>query len=149
MSYANYMATTMGQVTLAGELRLAVMRLARRVRNQGGDHMLTANQTAVLATLAHRGPMTPGELAESESVRPPSMTRTLGGLEELGMVARSVHPSDGRQHLVAITDTARGLLDEDRRRREAWMVKRVAALSKEERAVLRAAVPVLERLGQS
>jgi DNA-binding MarR family transcriptional regulator len=139
----------MTQAELATGLRVAVMRLSRRIRNQRGDHMLTANQTAVLGTLNSRGALTPGELAESEKVQPPSMTRTLAALEKLGMVERQLHPTDGRQQLVSITPAAQALLEEDRRRREAWMVKRVASLSKEERAVLRAAVPVLERLGQS
>jgi DNA-binding MarR family transcriptional regulator len=143
------MTTTSTHADLATGLRVSVMRLSRRIRNQRGDHMLTANQTAVLGTLNSRGALTPRELAESEKVQPPSMTRTLAALESLGLVERQLHPTDGRQQLVSITPPARALLDEDRRRREAWMVKRLASLSKEERAVLRAAVPVLERLGQS
>lgn len=143
------MAVTMPHTDLATSLRISVMRLSRRIRNQRGDHTLSANQTAVLGTLKYHGPSTPTELAEAEKVQPPSMTRTLATLEALGMVERHTSPSDRRRQLVSITPDAAALLEEDRRRREAWMTKRLAALSKEERAVLRAAAPVLERLSQS
>lgn len=142
-------SVTLPYSDLATNLRVSVMRLSRRLRNQRGDHTLSANQTAVLGTLRRRGPSTPGELAEAEKVQPPSMTRTLAALEALGMVARHSHPTDRRQQLVSITPPAEALMNEDRRRRDAWMTRRLAALSKEERAVLRAAAPVLEKLSQS
>jgi DNA-binding MarR family transcriptional regulator len=143
------MAVAMAYTDLATGLRISVMRLSRRIRNQRGDHTLSAHQTAVLGALVHRGPMTPGELAVAEKVQPPSMTRTVAALEALGLVERHHHPTDRRQQLVSVTAAARELIDEDRRRRDAWMAKHLAALSKEERAALRAAVPVLERLSQS
>jgi DNA-binding MarR family transcriptional regulator len=134
---------------LASTLRISVMRLARRVRAQRSDLSLTLTQLAALATLERNGPLTPGELAEHEKVQPPSMTRVLGILEDHGLVQRQPHPTDGRQHLVTITRQAVAMLREDRRRKDAWLAKRLTELTADERAALRVAAPVLERLARS
>jgi DNA-binding MarR family transcriptional regulator len=96
--------------------------------------------------LDRHGPLTPRELADHEKVQPPSMTRVLAGLEERGLILRTPHETDGRQHLVSLTADAKALLKEDRRRRDAWLAQRLAELTQEERDVLRAAAPVIERL---
>jgi DNA-binding MarR family transcriptional regulator len=131
---------------LASTLRLSVMRLTRRLRAERGDHSLTLTQLATLATLDRHGPLTPGELADQERVQPPSMTRVLATLESLELITRAPHPRDGRQHLVACTAQAAALLDEDRRRRDAWLARRLSELSPDERATLRAAAELLQRL---
>ena len=146
------MATTDHRVRsseLASELRFAVMRLSRRLRTERADHDLTLTQTAALATLDRHGPLTPRELADHEHVQPPSMTRTLAALEELGLITRTPHATDGRQHLVALTADAKALLREDRRRRDAWLSRRLAELTQDERDLLRAAAPLLDRLTRS
>jgi DNA-binding MarR family transcriptional regulator len=134
---------------LASTLRMSVMRLARRLRAQRSDLSLTLTQLAALATLERHGPLTPGELAEHEKVQPPSMTRVLGILEDHGLVQRQPHPTDGRQQVVTITRQAVTMLREDRRRKDAWLAKRLTELTADERAALRAAAPVLERLARS
>jgi DNA-binding MarR family transcriptional regulator len=134
---------------LASTLRISVMRLARRLRAQRSDLSLTLTQLAALATLERHGPLTPGELAEHEKVQPPSMTRVLGILEDHGLVQREPHPTDGRQQVVTITRQAVTMLREDRRRKDAWLAKRLTELTADERAALRAAAPVLERLARS
>ena len=131
---------------LASTLRVSVMRLSRRLRAERLQTDLSLNQLATLGTLDRHGPLTPRELAEHEKVQPPSMTRVLAGLEERGLILRTPHQTDGRQHLVSLTPDARTLLKEDRRKREAWLAKRLAELTQEERDVLRAAAPVIERL---
>jgi DNA-binding MarR family transcriptional regulator len=131
---------------LASTLRVSVMRLSRRLRAERLQTDLSLNQLAALGTLDRHGPLTPRELAEHEKVQPPSMTRVLAGLEERGLILRTPHASDGRQHLVSLTPDARALLKEDRRKREAWLAQRLAELTQEERDVLRAAAPVIERL---
>jgi DNA-binding MarR family transcriptional regulator len=131
---------------LASTLRVSVMRLSRRLRAERLQTDLTLNQLATLGTLDRHGPLTPRELAAHERVQPPSMTRVLAGLEERGLILRTPHASDGRQHLVSLTADARTLLKEDRRKREAWLAQRLAELTQEERDVLRAAAPVIERL---
>lgn len=138
--------TTVADAELSSVLRMGVMRLSRRLRSERSESGLTMTQLSALGTLNRHGPCTPGELAALEKVQPPSMTRVLSHLEELGLVARAAHPTDRRQVLVALTDRARAVMTEDRRRREAWLVAHLADLTVEEREALRAAVPVLERL---
>lgn len=133
---------------LASSLRISVARLARRLRAQGSDGV-SASQLATMATLERHGPQAPSALAEHEKVQPPSMTRIVATLEAHGLVSRSAHPRDRRQAVVAITDAGRERLRADRRRREAWLSRRLAELSPEDLEVLRAAAPVLDRLSQS
>jgi DNA-binding MarR family transcriptional regulator len=131
---------------LASTLRVSVMRLGRRLRAERVVTDLSLTSMAALGTLDRHGPLTPRELADHEKVQPPSMTRVLAGLEERGLILRTPHETDGRQHLVSLTTEARSLLKEDRRRRDAWLAQRLAELTQEERDVLRAAAPVIERL---
>jgi DNA-binding MarR family transcriptional regulator len=77
------------------------------------------------------------------------MTRTIASLEVLGLVRRRPHPSDGRQVLVALTDEGKATLLADRRRRDAWLACALAELTPDERGVLAAAAPLLERLAES
>jgi DNA-binding MarR family transcriptional regulator len=131
---------------LAGDLRIAVMRLARRLRSERADFDLSLTQMSALASLERSGPTTPGHLATLERVKPPSMTRILAGLVDQGLVLRTPHPTDGRQVLVEVTDEARALLKTDRRRREAWLAQRLAALAPDKRRALREVIPILEEL---
>ena len=154
MSYANDMPTAQKvartQAGLASELRLSVMRLRRRLANQQHpDNPLGLNAMAVLGALYRSGDLTIGELAAEERVQPPSMTRTVNCLEEGGFVARRRHDTDGRQVVVALTDLGRTTLLADRDRRDAWLATRLRDLSADDRAVLRQAVPILERLARS
>lgn len=141
-------SATRTDTELASVLRMSVMRLARRLRAHRLDSGLSLTQLAALATLERHGAMSPGELAEHEKVQPPSITRVLAVLEGRGLATRTPHPTDGRQQVVALTQQGRLLLREDRRRREVWLARQLAALTGEQRALLRAAAPVLERLGQ-
>lgn len=148
MSYANDMPPST-DTALAASLRVAVARLARRLRRERTDVDLSVSQLSALGTLDRHGPLTPGELAAHEKVQPPSMTRTVGQLEARGLVARTPHPTDRRQALVAITSAGAGLLREDRRRREEWLARRLRELPEDELAVLRAAAVVLDKLGRA
>ena len=141
--------TTLDTAALAHDLRLAVMRLSRRLRSQRADTSLTLTQLAALSTLRAKGPLTPGELAAYERVQPPSMTRVLATLEGAGLVARSKHATDGRQVIVQVTDTARALLDDEVRMREAWLAQRMNELNPQERDQLRMASAIIERLLES
>jgi DNA-binding MarR family transcriptional regulator len=140
------MPTMTRTAELASSMRVSVMRLSRRLRVERADHGLTLTQISVLATLDRHGPLTPRELALHERVQPPSMTRTLAGLEERGLIVRTPHASDGRQHLISLAAPAAALLREDRRRRDAWLAQRLAELSQVERDVLRAAAPIIDRI---
>jgi DNA-binding MarR family transcriptional regulator len=131
---------------LASSLRLSVMRLARRMRAERADTSLTLTQLSALATVERLGPVTPGELAAAERVQPPSMTRVVASLQDARLVARAPHPTDGRQALLDVTPAGAALLREDRRRREAWLARQLQALDEDERALLRDAAAVLDRL---
>ncbi len=137
---------TSSDAALASALRLAVMRLARRMRSERPDSSLTLSQLSALATLGRHGPLTPSELAGHERVQPPSMTRLAARLETAGFLTRTDHPTDGRQVLLAVSASGVGLLREDRRRREAWLAQRLRELDADERAVLDRAAAILDRL---
>jgi DNA-binding MarR family transcriptional regulator len=131
---------------LAHDLRLAVMRFSRRLRNQQVDRSVTLTHLAALSTLQRHGPMSPGELASHERVQPPSMTRVVVALEGMGLVTRTPHPTDGRQVVIGLTPAAEDLLTSEARAREAWLSGRMRELTAEERAVLREAAVIMDKL---
>jgi DNA-binding MarR family transcriptional regulator len=133
---------------LAAVLRPSLLRLTRLIRNQRVDMSVTLTQISAMGTLAKRGPMSAGELASCEKVQPPSMTKVLANLEERGLVRRDAHPSDKRQAIISVTDDGVALLESETRSRDAWLSKRLADLTPDERALLRAAVPVLDKLAE-
>jgi DNA-binding MarR family transcriptional regulator len=137
------------QAGLASSLRIAVARLNRRIRFEREDDSLTLTQLAALGTLERHGPMPVGELAAHERVRPPSMTRIVTRLEELGLVAREPHPTDRRLAVMRITDAGRERTAADRKRRDAWLAYRLRELTPDEREQLRAVLPLLEKLAAS
>jgi DNA-binding MarR family transcriptional regulator len=138
--------TTLETAALAHDLRLAVMRFSRRLRTQRVNTSVTLTHLAALSTLQRHGPMSPGELAAQERVQPPSMTRVVVALENMGLVTRTPHPTDGRQVIIDLTPAADELLAEEARAREAWLVGRLQELSLEERAVLREASTIMDKL---
>jgi DNA-binding MarR family transcriptional regulator len=138
--------TTLDTAALAHDLRLAVMRFSRRLRNQRVDTSVTLTHLAALSTLKRHGPMIPGELAAHERVQPPSMTRVVVALENLGLVTRTPHPTDGRQVIIGLTAEADELLSAEAQAREAWLSERLQELPPEERAVLREAAGIIEKL---
>ena len=139
---------------LATTLRISVSRLARRLRVERtvpglAEPDLSETQLAALAALDRHGSMTPGELAAHEKVQPPSMTRVISALVEAQLVRREPHLSDRRQVVLTVTDAGRDLVNKARRRRDVWLAKRLNELTPAERATLRAAAPILEKLSQS
>jgi DNA-binding MarR family transcriptional regulator len=139
---------------LATALRISVSRLARRLRVERlmpelGEPALSDTQLAALATLERHGAMSPGDLAEHEKVQPPSMTRVIAALVDWELVTRAAHPTDRRQVILTVTSEGRSLVQRVRRRKEAWLAQKLAALSPQERATLREAAPILEKLSQS
>jgi DNA-binding MarR family transcriptional regulator len=138
-----------GAPALAAELRTAIMRTSRRLRQERSTDDVTPGQYSVLAVLDRNGPCTPRELAAFEKVQPPSMTRTVAALTELGLVGRTEHPTDGRQVLVSLTEDGRVVVRETRRRRDAWLARRLAELTPAERTTLADAAALLLRVAQS
>jgi DNA-binding MarR family transcriptional regulator len=149
MSYANDVTTptrTAKTAGLAASLSGAAMRFSRRLRRERPDHGLTVSQLSALGILYSASAMTPRELADAERVQPPSMTRIVAVLEERGLVQRSAHPTDRRQVILSPTETGAALIRENRRLREAWLARQLAALTPSERATLRDAAQILDRL---
>jgi DNA-binding MarR family transcriptional regulator len=138
--------TTLDTAALAHDLRLAVMRFSRRLRNQRVDTSVTLTHLAALSTLKRHGAMSPGELAAHERVQPPSMTRVVVALESRGLVSRTPHPTDGRQVIIGLTPAAEELLGDEVRAREAWLSGQLQELTPEERAILREAAAIMDGL---
>ncbi|MHC6228220.1 MarR family winged helix-turn-helix transcriptional regulator [Arthrobacter sp. MMS24-T111] len=132
--------------TLAIDLRTAVMRTSRRLRVEATGDIITPGQYTVLALLNGSGPSTLRALAESEHVQAPSMTRIVNALADQGFVTRSAHPDDGRQVRVDITDAGRTVLEEARRQRTAWLARRVAGLSEDDRLTLSRAARIMQEM---
>ena len=112
---------------MASRLRLAVTRLHRRLRQQGSTG-LTQSQSSALASIDKLGSPTLGALAARESVQPPSMTRIVGGLEELGYVTRVVDPADRRVARVTISPAGRQVLHQSRSMKNAFLAQQLHRL---------------------
>ena len=131
----------------ASQLRNAIVRTSRALRQEAaGESGLSPTQTAVLASINRSGPITPSELADLERVKRPTMTRTLGCLEREGLVERTPDPADGRSSLVAVNDAGRERLARLRRRKSAYLARRLRKLDPEEVETLARAAALLERM---
>ena len=87
--------------------------------------------------------MTPGALATRERVRPPSMTRVIASLCELGLVDRDAHPADGRQVLVSVSSAGTDLIDAERRASQEWLKRRLDRLEPDQRKTLLVAADLM------
>ncbi|HMM82428.1 MAG TPA: MarR family transcriptional regulator [Terrimesophilobacter sp.] len=130
------------------QLRLAIQRLARRIRSNAADDDVPESQRSVLFTLDNHGRQSLSSLSEHERVTPPSMNRTVNTLVAAGLVTRATAEDDARRIELDLSDAGRTFVSETRRRRDAWFTKQLAALSAQERGILDAAVPVLKKLAE-
>jgi DNA-binding MarR family transcriptional regulator len=128
----------------ADRLHSAAIHLLRRLRREDAKSGLSAPRLSALSVLVFGGPLTLGELANAEQVRPPTMTRLVTALEAEGLVTREPDASDGRLTRIRATPNGRTLLLRGRARRVAALTAEVRALAPDEREVLDAAVTVLE-----
>ncbi|MGW1742970.1 MarR family winged helix-turn-helix transcriptional regulator [Nocardia sp. NPDC001965] len=142
-----HIVTTHSDVrALASDLSLAVVRLTRHLRGRRAESQISLTQLSVLATLGNEGAMTPGALAAKERVQPPSMTRVIASLTDLGLVERNPHPTDGRQIIVSLSPAGQALLADERSAREAWMSAQLADLEAEQLADLERAVAIMNQI---
>ena len=130
---------------LAAHLRVVIARTARRLRQEAGTD-LSPSQTAALATIERRGPVTPSELASIERIQRPTATRVIARLEEAGWVSRAADPADGRSSLVSMTADGRALLERVRANKDAFLARRLEGLDRDDRATLERAAEILERV---
>jgi DNA-binding MarR family transcriptional regulator len=139
--------TTSSQTAeLASALRSSLVRVVRVVRQQRADTSVTLGQLSAVGSLWKNGSMSAGELAATERVQPPSMTKILASLEESGFIRREAHPTDGRQSIIVLTQAGNDLVDSEQRTRDAWLCQHLAELDDAELEVLRQAAPILDKL---
>ncbi len=134
----------------AARLRLAIVRTARRLRQEAagaeGEDSLSPSLSAALATIGVHGPLTPSELADRERVKRPTVTRIIASLEDAGLIERTADPADRRACLLSATGEGRALLKRLRGRKTAYVARRLARLDPDERATLERAAGILERM---
>src|ERR1700710_552409 len=129
-------------------LRGAVLILARRLRHQQAGDELSPSEAAVMGRVGRAGPMTPGQLAKSEHVQPPSMTKIIERLEARGFLRRTPDPTDRRQVLVSRTDTGNDFVEQSRAVRTAWLTQQVSKLEPDDQRAIVAATAALTRLAE-
>lgn len=131
------------------DLRLAIMRLARRMRQERAGGAVTDAQLSVLFVLWKHGAQTLGSLSEHENVTPPSMNRTVNVLVDAGLATRTTAADDARKVDIAISEAGLAIVKETKRRRIAWLSERIARLSERERRALETAAGILRELADS
>jgi DNA-binding MarR family transcriptional regulator len=131
------------------EFSQAIGLLARRVRAATATHELSWTEAAVMARLATDGPATTAELARAEGMRPQSMGATIAALEEMGIVERKPHPTDGRQLNIELTGKGAAVRNSARDAKRTWLAEAIAQLDKQEQETLFAAGEIIRRLVKS
>lgn len=130
---------------LATRLRTDVWRLARRLRSEA--HVaLTPTLQSALGTIDRHGPITVGDFARHEQIRKPTATRTVAALVEQGLVERTADPLDGRVTWLRLSPEGRRLVQQVRRRYDAYLAERIKSLPPDELATLERAAAILERI---
>jgi DNA-binding MarR family transcriptional regulator len=139
-------STSPRTIDLADRLHSAAIHLLRRLRREDDASGLPAPQLSALSVIVFGGPITLGDLARAEQVRPPTISKLIAILEAQRLVERQPDATDGR--IVRVRATARGtkLLHDGRQRRVAALVAALTALPARDRALLARALPVLERV---
>jgi DNA-binding MarR family transcriptional regulator len=138
-------AQTQTEEALAADLRLAVGRLARKLRQVqlGG---LSSSQVSALASVERLGPVRLGDLAAAEGVTGPTLTKIVAHLETLGLVTRAADEADRRAARITLTAEGRERLVRIRSDRDAFLEQRLGALDPDARAALATALPLLRAL---
>ncbi len=137
--------TTADTTELASRLRLAVTRLARKLRREA-EAGISPSLLSALASIERGGPTTIGDLCAVEQVQPPTMTRIAAALVDAGLAARDPDPTDRRVAWLRVTPEGVKLLQRSRRRKDAYLAKRIRSLEAEELTALEESASVLERL---
>jgi DNA-binding MarR family transcriptional regulator len=131
------------------DLTQAIGLLVRRVRAAAASHELSLTEAAVMARLAKHGPATIAEMARAESMKPQSMGATVAALEEMGMVERKPHPTDGRQVNIELTAKGAVVRENVRDAKRTWLAHAIAQLDKQDQQILFKAGEIIQRLAQS
>jgi DNA-binding MarR family transcriptional regulator len=137
-------------LVVAGDLRVALGRLARRLREQANGGDFTHSQSSVLVRLERDGPATMTALARVEGIRPQSMGTIVSVLEAAGLISGAPDPGDGRKTLLSLTDSAREQFATGRLAKEDWLFQAIRTrLTPAEQAQLATCVTLLQRLADA
>jgi DNA-binding MarR family transcriptional regulator len=130
------------------DLTQAIGLLVRRVRAAAASHELSLTEAAVMARLAKDGPATTADLARAESMKPQSMGTTIAALEEMGLVERKPHPTDGRQVNIELTAKGAAVRNSAKDAKRTWLVQAIAQLDEQDRETLFKAGDIIKRLAE-
>ncbi len=130
------------------ELTQAIGMLVRRIRAASASHELSLTEAAVMARLDREGPATTAELARAERMKPQSMGTTISALEEMGMVERRPHPTDGRQMNIVLTPKGLAIRNSAKDAKRTWLAQGIEQLSEEERETVFKAGEIIKRLAE-
>lgn len=136
--------TSVAVPELAHALRIACMRVARRVRYEAGN-TVPPHLFSVLVRLSEQ-PRTVGELAAIEQVSAPSMSRTVAQICEAGYAVRMADEHDGRLVRLALTPMGEETVRTEREHRDRWFTERLERLSAEDQQLLHRATELIEEL---
>jgi DNA-binding MarR family transcriptional regulator len=130
------------------DLTQTIGLLVRRVRAAAASHELSLTESAVMTRLANEGPATTADLARAEGMKPQSMGTTIAALEQMGMVERKPHPTDGRQMNLELTAKGAAVRKSTREAKQSWLVQAITQLDEQERETLFAAGKIIKRLAE-
>ena len=122
--------------------------LMRRVRAAAASHELSLTEAAVMARLDKDGPATTADLARAEGMKPQSMGTTIAALEQMRMVERKPHPTDGRQVNIALTAKGVAVRKSAKDAKRTWIAQAIAQLDEQERVTLFKAAEIIRRLAE-
>jgi DNA-binding MarR family transcriptional regulator len=130
----------------AESLHAAAIHLLRRLRRTDTASGLNAPRLSALSVIVFSGPLTLGQLADAEQVRPPTMTRIVNALESKRLVAKSANADDRRAIEISPTMKGKRLLLKARHRRVASLAHQIGILPAADSETLHAAIGIIESL---
>ena len=135
--------------TLADQLHSSAIGLLRHLRRQDDATGITSPRLSALSVVVFGGPLTLGQLASAEQVKPPTMTRIVTGLEKDGLVTRRDDAKDGRLTQIHATAKGRKILMAGRARRVRTLARAVKALDRRNQQELEAGIRVIQSLNSA
>ncbi len=131
---------------VADRLHSAAIHLLRRARVRDAELGLSGPRLSALSVVVFGGPITVRDLAATEQVRSPTMTRLIDGLQQAGLVTREPNPDDARSVLIRATPTGRLVLSRGRSRRVEDLAARLSELDARGLETLAEAATLMEEI---